>query len=483
MKGTDANKSKRIKPDKMAKTARKKKVTKAKRGMEEFYRKKKVGDKLKYAFGTVIVTFMFAMLMAFIAIILMNADTKKFYEEAYMSSVAQMEIRKDVQLVSKNILWALTVDNTGAAQSYLSAADQAAQKVESNVEELRQSYADRTAVDDLQQAVSEMEDIRAQLMELARQREKAKALVIFNGDYNDALVTVQNKLVIIGDNATQEATTQYRAARTTGIGSIILTVVLGVVSLNFSIVIRKTITKNMLRPIKQIQKASADLKAGNLDVDITYESPDELGQLANDFKDACATLHAMVEDTGVLLDQMANGDFTISEDNKSKYVGSFVEQFESMHQLGSQMSETLEQINVASEQVAQGSGQLSCGAQALAEGATDQAGAVEELTATVENITEVANNNAAAAEKSYETVREAAEHAGQSREDLERLTEAMQRIDATSKEIQNIIAKRTANETQYDDSIVRQMIECIKVHNDGKLTIIFGGGYEIEETL
>lgn len=439
MKGTDANKSKRIKPHKMAKTARKKKVTKAKRGIEEFYRKKKVGDKLKYAFGTVIVTFMFAMLMAFIAIILMNADTKKFYEEAYMSSVAQMEIRKDVQLVSKNILWALTVDNTGAAQSYLSAADQAAQKVESNVEELRQSYADRTAVDDLQQAVSEMEDIRAQLMELARQREKAKALVIFNGDYNNALVTVQNKLVIIGDNATQEATTQYRAARTTGIGSIILTVVLGVVSLNFSIVIRKTITKNMLRPIKQIQKASADLKAGNLDVDITYESPDELGQLANDFKDACATLHAMVEDTGVLLDQMANGDFTISEDNKSKYVGSFVEQFESMHQLGSQMSETLEQINVASEQVAQGSGQLSCGAQALAEGATDQAGAVEELTATVENITEVANNNAAAAEKSYETVREAAEHAGQSREDLKRLTEAMQRIDATSKEIQNII--------------------------------------------
>ena len=439
MKGTDANKSKRIKPDKMAKTARKKKVTKAKRGIEEFYRKKKVGDKLKYAFGTVIVTFMFAMLMAFIAIILMNADTKKFYEEAYMSSVTQMEIRKDVQLMSKNILWALTVDNTGAAQSYLSAADQAAQKVESNVEELRQSYADRTAVDDLQQAVSEMEDIRAQLMELAQQREKAKALVIFNGDYNNALVSVQNKLVIIGDNATQEATTQYRAARTTGIGSIILTVVLGVVSLNFSIVIRKTITKNMLRPIKQIQKASADLKAGNLDVDITYESPDELGQLANDFKDACATLHAMVEDTGVLLDQMANGDFTISEDNKSKYVGSFVEQFESMHQLGSQMSETLEQINVASEQVAQGSGQLSCGAQALAEGATDQAGAVEELTATVENITEVANNNAAAAEKSYETVREAAEHAGQSREDLERLTEAMQRIDATSKEIQNII--------------------------------------------
>ena len=51
---------------------------------------------------------------------------------------------------------------------------------------------------------------------------------------------------------------------------------------------------------------------------------------------------------------------------------------------------------------------------------------------------------------------------------------------ARLEEIQNIIAERNANETQYDDSIVRQMIECIKVHSDGRLTIIFGGGYETE---
>ena len=54
---------------------------------------------------------------------------------------------------------------------------------------------------------------------------------------------------------------------------------------------------------------------------------------------------------------------------------------------------------------------------------------------------------------------------------------------ARLEEIQSIIAKRSANETQYDDSIVRQMIECIKVHSDGKLTLIFGGGYEMEEKL
>lgn len=39
------------------------------------------------------------------------------------------------------------------------------------------------------------------------------------------------------------------------------------------------------------------------------------------------------------------------------------------------------------------------------------------------------------------------------------------------------------NYKTYDDAIVRQMIECVKVHEGGKLTIIFGGGYEIEEQI
>lgn len=50
-------------------------------------------------------------------------------------------------------------------------------------------------------------------------------------------------------------------------------------------------------------------------------------------------------------------------------------------------------------------------------------------------------------------------------------------------EIQSIINERANHEDEYDDSIVRQMIECIKVYKGGRLTIIFGGGYEVEENL
>ena len=48
------------------------------------------------------------------------------------------------------------------------------------------------------------------------------------------------------------------------------------------------------------------------------------------------------------------------------------------------------------------------------------------------------------------------------------------------KTIQSIIDERESNKDTYDESIVRQMIECIKVFKDGRLLIIFGGGYEVE---
>lgn len=54
----------------------------------------------------------------------------------------------------------------------------------------------------------------------------------------------------------------------------------------------------------------------------------------------------------------------------------------------------------------------------------------------------------------------------------------LRRIDALNKRM-----PESVNETQYGDSIVRQMIECIKVHGDGRMAISFGGGYEVEERL
>ena len=50
-------------------------------------------------------------------------------------------------------------------------------------------------------------------------------------------------------------------------------------------------------------------------------------------------------------------------------------------------------------------------------------------------------------------------------------------------QIQAIISERESKCMEYDDSIVRQMVEWIKVYPGGKLEIIFGGGYLVEESV
>lgn len=438
------------------------------KNMEEFYRKLKVGMKLKYAFTTVIVTFAVAMVVSLVSIVMMNVDTYKFYKEAYANSTLQMEIRKDVQVVGKYILWSMTTDDTSSTQSYLNSAQKYADQVGKNVATLEKSFHDKKKVAELKDAVEELKKQRAALMELAQQNKNDEALALFNSDYNDATEKLQDILVDMGKVASAEAKSQYTSARVTGIVSIILMILIGAGTVAFSNVIRTTITGIMLKPIQELEGAAEKLKAGQLDVEINYESPDELGKLADNFRQACKTLEVIVQDTSYLLGEMAEGNFNVSSNNAQIYIGNFRQQYESMSKLKHELSDTLTQINEVSEQVAAGSDQLAGGAQALAEGATDQAGAVEELTATVESVSGIAEKGAQTAADAYQNVLTAIDNAGKSREDLKALTDAMERISSTSMEIQNIIGSIEDIASQTNLLSLNASIEAARAGEAGK---------------
>lgn len=58
-----------------------------------------------------------------------------------------------------------------------------------------------------------------------------------------------------------------------------------------------------------------------------------------------------------------------------------------------------------------------------------------------------------------------------------------EQYDEKVKRIQSIIDERQTEQDSYDDTLVRQMIECIKVFEGGKIEVYFGGGFKVEEHL
>lgn len=213
---------------------------------------------------------------------------------------------------------------------------------------------------------------------------------------------------------------------------------LGTVALCF--ILSKTLTQTIVEPVQELQGAVQQLKEGNLNVSIAYDSEDELGDLANNLREACAQMHTVITDASYLLGEMAEGRFNIATREEESYVGDFRDLILSMRKLNRQMDATLHQITESAEQVKIGSEQLAQSAQDLAEGATDQAGAVEELTATVESVTHISEESAENANTAADSAKASAENASKNREEINELTVAMARITETSKEIENIIA-------------------------------------------
>lgn len=410
--------------------------------MEEKLRHLSIEKKLRYGFTSILIATAIIFIAAIVSLGTVMIQFRNFYTTAYENDVLQMEIRKDIQVVGKMVLWSLTTDDAAITTEKLDLADRYANNVVTNIEALESSYHNKAIITELNTAVADLNASRTELITFARANNNTEALEIFNSTYNDLTEKVQDILIKIGNNSSATADKDYMISLVVGLIDVFVVIAIFIVAIIISSNIRKAIVRIIIQPVEQLEAAATKLRNGELDVDITYTSEDEFGLLANNIKESCHALHAIVKDAGYILTEMSNGNFNIATKIEDQYVGEFVSLVTAMRKLNRQLNETLRSISTSSDQVSIGSSQLAESAQSLAEGATEQAGAIEELTATIENVTNTAANSAnsaKSAESAATMAKEAQDNATKSQADLAELTEAMQRISETSLEIQNII--------------------------------------------
>ena len=220
----------------------------------------------------------------------------------------------------------------------------------------------------------------------------------------------------------------------------LVAVAVAAVAIAIGIYTARKIGRTIGIPIEQCSSRLVLLAQGDLHSPVPeIHTQDETRVLAEATGSLVQSMRTLIQDADHLLGEMSRGNFAITADKENYYVGDFHGLMESMRKLNHRLNDTLKNIIETVEQVTLGANQMAETAQGLAEGATDQAGAIEELQATITNVTNIVEESAKSLGESYKLAKQYEQQAVTSGSEMKDLTQAMERINETSRQISDII--------------------------------------------
>ena len=226
------------------------------------------------------------------------------------------------------------------------------------------------------------------------------------------------------------------------------------------------VLKKVLKPILYITKQVEPLHDGRLDLELSYTSDDELGDLATTLEKAMGLIRSYIWDLNRIMEQLAQGNFNVR--TASPFIGEFRSIEESIDVLTSNLSATINSICQAQERVSGNAEHLSSGAQNLAQGATEQASAVEELYATLDNLSRNASENVKTAALAQDNAHRTGEQVSISGKQMEQMIAAMGDITEASVQIEKIIATIENIAFQTNILALNAAVEAARAGSAGK---------------
>lgn len=325
-----------------------------------------------------------------------NLRSESMYNDNLIPVENLMSIQNALQDVRANQLLAIYEKNAETLQAKLDAINNAVEinnELLADYERTIQDDDEKTRIlyTDVMNSLSEYRIVRNENLELVKKEKYDDALATLAKVTEvriNAFETLQKLIdhnTLLASKAVQENADNF--AQQTLI--MIIVIIAGVIlAISLGIIIAGIISKQL----NQLVVVADKIAGGDLDVNIDFNTKDEVGVLGNSFR-------KMVENIN---DAMSN-------------------------------------INTASEQVATGARQVSDSSMALSQGTTEQASSIEELTASLEEISSQTKLNADNANQANNLARDTKSTALQGDGQMNEMLKAMEEINESSSNISKII--------------------------------------------
>lgn len=233
-------------------------------------------------------------------------------------------------------------------------------------------------------------------------------------EYNN--IYTENQIVSNGNEA----------KKATSIATIVL-----FIGLIIAIITGLYISRSISKPVALLVEAADNLAIGNMDIEPNIYTKDEIGKLAESFRN----LIESTREQALVVEKIADADLTVDVTVRSDkdLMG------KKLSQLVNGLNEMMANIASASDQVAVGSKQISDSSMALSQGATEQASSIEELTASIEEISSQTKHNAQNANQANELAEDAKSDAIKGNTQMQEMLKAMEEINEASANISKVI--------------------------------------------